>query len=109
MNTELNQFITKSRFALNSNYTDEISNALIQSIRAQIDHHLILALEKIGHKFENETDLINFIKKNCTCEEYENKQIYKANGVIFAVYEKESILKLDNITELKINMGGIYY
>lgn len=94
------------------NIPELINENLINNLATKFDYLLIEGLKRKGFVFADQEQTFNFVKENCKCEDYKEKQerIYFVNDIPFFLHNyKIDIPEVKNINSnitLTANYGS---
>jgi hypothetical protein len=77
---------------------NELTNHIQKEIVKKLDYLVIEGLRIKGYEFDNEEDLIEFIKENCNSHQSQNVILYSVKGEFFMkhVYNMDFNLNPEN-------------
>ena len=80
-----------------SSETKRMFDEFTKSVRYKTNLFFIEGLKRKGFEFEKETDLVEFIKKNCRCEDRHDlkQKTYFVNDVPFLLHKYEMNTNLE--------------
>jgi len=94
------------------NLKEQITEEITKKLSNKFDDIIIEGLKLKGFEFDNENDLRNFIKQNCSCEDNLSIQqrVYFVNGIPFLLHNYEIIIEpITEKTTLTANYGTYRY
>lgn len=99
------------------NRTCNIISSLSSKLNQQLENYIIEGLKRKGFEFKNKSELENFIKSNCKCEDRTDlkQRTYFVNDIPFFLHCYEVKMNLNLITNDKgevktsVNYGSFAY
>ncbi len=108
--------------AINENFNrtcniGNIISSLSSTLNQQLENYIIEGLKRKGFEFQNKSELENFIKSNCKCEDRTdlNQRTYFVNDTRFLLHCYEVKIDLNLIPNYKgevkmsVNYGSFAY
>lgn len=75
----------------NENFISNIHNEIIKSLNSKFDEYIVEGLKRKGFEFSNKKEVEEFVKLNCTCEDYKDIQerIFFVKSIPFFLHNYE--------------------
>lgn len=85
-------------------FEKQIRNEIFLNLNKQLDDTIVEGLKRKGFEFESHSDILNFVKSNCRCEQYsDGAKILFVNDIPFLRYDFKPEFDFSGLKDNKIS------